>query len=310
MRLAASALGAGVPAGDFAGRIVEVHSRAALLVLAGEKWVTLVAPELGRQPRGITFHAPAGISLRTFLAAGAEVAARGAMLRAAGGALAIDLRGARPWRSRLDALRLDIDQPAVAQSYRTARSALDTDGRSDGLRHAAGAICERLADATRRRDVEAAERAMSGLIGLGEGRTPAGDDYLVGYFAALWSCSNVRTGFAGALGARAAALATHAGHLSRLYLQAAAEGEVSECIATVAAGVAAGSDDTVIGHAVAEALAVGHSSGAAGLLGLLDGCAACAETLPHARAAAALAPALPAFSSLSATLRQIAPSST
>ena len=119
----------------------------------------------------------------------------------------------------------------------------------------------------------------------------------------------MRTGFAAALGARLAALATHAGHLSRLYLQAAAEGEVSERAVAVAAGIAAGGDDTVIGRAVAAALAVGHSSGAASLLGLLDGCcAACAETLPHARAAAA--PALPACCSLIATLRQIAPSST
>jgi len=310
MRLVAFAAGAGVPAEDFAGRVAEVHARAVLLALAGERWVTLVAPELGRQPRGITVNAPAGISLRKLLVAGAEVAARGAMLRVAGSVLAIDLRGARPWRSGLDALRLDLDQPAVTRAYRAARSALDADGRSDGLRHAAGTICERLADATRRRDAEAAERAMSGLIGLGEGRTPAGDDYLVGYFAALWSCSDVRTGFAAALGVRLAALAKHAGHLSRLYLQAAAEGEVSEWIAAVAAGVAAGSDDTVIGRAVAGALAVGHSSGAAGLLGLLDGCAACAETPPHTRAAAALAPALPSCSSFSATPRQIAPSST
>jgi hypothetical protein len=310
MRLAALSVGDGVPAGDFAGLIAEVHPRAALLALAGERWVTLVAPELGRQPGGITVSTPAGLSLRTFLTVGAEVAARGGMLRVAGVAMTIDLRGSRPWRSGLDALRLDLDRPAVAQAYRTAWSAVNADGRGDRLRHAAGTICKGLAEATRYRDVEAAERAMSGLIGFGEGRTPAGDDYLVGYFAALWSCSDMRRGFAAALGGRLRALIAPAGHLSRLYLQAAAEGEVSERIATVAASVAAGSDDAVIRRAVAGALAVGHSSGAASLLGLLDGCAASAVTLPHSPAAVALTPALPACSSLSATLRQIAPSST
>lgn len=48
MRLAAFVAGAVVPAGDFAGRIAEVHARAALLALADERWVTLIAPELGR----------------------------------------------------------------------------------------------------------------------------------------------------------------------------------------------------------------------------------------------------------------------
>ena len=122
---------------------------------------------------------------------------------------------------------------------------------------------------------------MCNLVGLGEGRTPAGDDYLVGYFAALWACSDASRGFAAVLGPRLVALATRTEHLSGLYLEAAAAGEVSQLIAGVAACIAAGSDDATIGRAVAAALAVGHSSGAAALLGLLQGCAACAE-LPGA----------------------------
>ena len=248
--------------------------------------------------------------MRTLLTVSAEVAARGGMLRVAGVAMTIDLRGSRPWRSGLDALRLDLDRPAVAQAYRTAWSAVNADGRGDRLRHAAGTICKGLAEATRYRDVEAAERAMSGLIGLGEGRTPAGDDYLVGYFAALWSCSDMRRGFAVALGGRLRALIAPAGHLSRVYLQAAAEGEVSERIATVAASVAAGSDDAVIRRAVAASI------GRRPQLRRGWVCSACWTaappapcTMPHSPAAVALTPALPACSSLSATLRQIAPSS-
>ena len=84
---------------------------------------------------------------------------------------------------------------------------------------------------------------MSRLIGLGEGRTPAGDDYLVGCFAALWACCDASKAFATALSARLMVLATHTENLSRLYLEAAAIGEVSERIAAVATGIAAGSDD-------------------------------------------------------------------
>ena len=97
---------------------------------------------------------------------------------------------------------------------------------------------------------------MSRLIGLGEGRTPAGDDYLVGYFAALWACSDASKAFAAALSARLMVLATRTEDLSRLYLEAAAVGEVSEWIVAVATGIAAGSDNAAIGRAVAAALAV------------------------------------------------------
>ena len=100
---------------------------------------------------------------------------------------------------------------------------------------------------------------MSRLIGLGEGRTPAGDDYLVGYFAALWSCSDASKAFAAALSARLMVLATRTEDLSRLYLEAAAIGEVSERMLAVATGIAAGSDNAAIGRAVAAALAVGQA---------------------------------------------------
>ena len=101
MRFAALSVGAGVPAADFAGRIAEVHRRAVLLAVADGRQVTLVAHELGRLPRAITFDVPTGFSFRSFLAPGVEVAARGAVLRVAGAAFSIDLRRARHWRSGL-----------------------------------------------------------------------------------------------------------------------------------------------------------------------------------------------------------------
>ncbi len=283
MRLAALAAGIGVLTGDFSGHIIEVHSRAALVAVVDGRWMTLVTPELGHLPRAITLDAPAAFSFRSLLVPGAEVASRGGVLRTAGTRLAIDLRDMRQWRSGLATLRLDFSLAGVARAFGVALSALDADGRSHRLRRNAGAALDRLADATRHRHAPAAERAMRSLVGLGEGRTPAGDDYLVGYFAALWACSDASRGFVAALGARLGALATRTEHLSRLYLEAAAAGEVSQRIADVAACIAAGSDDAAIVRAVAAALAVGHSSGAAAMLGLLQGCAACAE-LPGATA--------------------------
>jgi Protein of unknown function (DUF2877) len=290
MRIDALATGVGVPAGDFAGRVAEVHTRAALIKLAESGCVTLLGGELGRQPRGVSLDLPKDISLRQLLSANAECAKRGGGVRFADSALAIDLRGAPQWRSGIAALNFDCRSGAVARAYRTARPALEQDGRSQELCDIAGAKLDRLSHSIRVRDPSAAERVIGELIGLGEGKTPAGDDYLVGIFAALWSCAAGRA-FAAALAPALITLAALTSDLSSLYLSEAANGEVSERLADVAAGICAGSSEDVVGNAVNKALGVGHSSGAAGIFGLLNGYAACAGAPFQASADSVLAPA-------------------
>jgi hypothetical protein len=290
MRIAALAIGVGVPADDFAGLAAEVHARAALIKLAEGGCVTLLGSELGRQPRGISLDLPEDISLSQLLSANAECAKRSGVVRFAGSALAIDLRGAPQWRSGIAALNFDCRSAAVAKAYRTARLVLEQDGRSQELCDIAGATLEGLSQSIRARDPSAVERVIGQLIGLGEGKTPAGDDYLVGVFAALWSCSASRT-FAAALAPALITLAARTGDLSSLYLREAANGEVSERLADVAAGICAGGSEDVVGNAVNKALAVGHSSGAAGIFGLLNGYAAGAEARFQASAGEVFAPA-------------------
>jgi hypothetical protein len=289
MRIAALATGAGVPPGDFAGRLTEVHARAALIKLSDERCITLLGRELGRQPRGVSLDLPDGISLRQFLSPQAELAARGGVIRFAESALAIDLRGARQWRSDIAALSFDSRSLAVTKAYSTAKLALERDGRAQAFRDIAAAKLDKLDKVIRERDLAAAERAMADLIGLGDGKTPAGDDYLVGICAALWSCPDGKV-FASALCPKLVALAARSSDLSRLYLEEAAQGEVAERLADVAAGICAGGSDAVVGHAAAKALSVGHSSGAAGIFGLLNGYAACARTPFQASADSVLAP--------------------
>jgi len=118
---------------------------------------------------------------------------------------------------------------------------------------------------------------MSRLIGLGPGSTPAGDDYLVGHLAGLWSCagaSGARRSFVADLGEGLRKSALRTNRVSRVYLEAAAAGEVSERLGDLAARVAQGADAASVCAATDAALAVGHSSGACGVLGLLLGCAA------------------------------------
>ena len=62
--------------------------------------------------------------------------------------------------------------------------------------------------------------------------------------------------------------------MSRVYIEAAAAGEVSERLAAVATCIAAGATPTAIAGAALAAIEIGHSSGADGMLGFLLGLAA------------------------------------
>ncbi len=286
MRFAALSTGAGAPAGDFAGAIAAVHRRVCVISLVDESPLTLATLEIGRLPRGITLDAPPEFTFHGIVARGADIAARGGILRIGGGALSIDLRPATPWRSRLGDLSLDGAREAVTQALEIARAALQQDGRGEALVRIAGARLGALNSATRAFDVAAAGDAMSALVGLGEGVTPAGDDYLVGYFAGLWTCAGrdvARVAFLAALRERLMRSALPTGAVSRVYLEASFDGEVSERLFDVADAIATGSLDAALRRAAARALAVGHSSGACGLLGFLDACACWAGTAPADR---------------------------
>jgi hypothetical protein len=117
------------------------------------------------------------------------------------------------------------------------------------------------------------------LIGLGEGLTPAGDDFLVGFLAALWRCmisDSARYLFLHPFGSAVAAAAVRTNAISRSFLEAAAvSGEVSEPPAILAARILRGAVPEEVRDALRSVLAIGASSGAAGALGLLIGIRAC-----------------------------------
>ncbi|HLH51354.1 MAG TPA: DUF2877 domain-containing protein [Roseiarcus sp.] len=276
MRLEALAIGYGVPAGDFDGTVEAAYSRACVLLLDDHDVLTLVAPTIGRLPRAIVVDAPPEFTFAPGVAIGASAASRSGILRIAGAAFVVDLRAAPLWRSPLGALMIDRARDGVAHAFAAAEAALRRDGRADPLVRLAAARLAALATATQRLDAGAAEKAMAGLVGLGDGSTPAGDDYLVGYFAGLWACAGMdasRRDFVVALGVRLKRLALCAGKTSRVYLEAAADGEVSERLFDLANSLATGSDGAAVNRAAQAALEVGHSSGACGVCGFLQACA-------------------------------------
>jgi hypothetical protein len=269
-------IGPGVPRHGFVGLVAATYARACLMTLTDDQLVTLVTPEMGILPNGITVDTPDGFSFERSLSVGARAAVRGGVLRIDDG-FCIDLRASRPWRSHLDRLALNIAHAQVRQAWDAAWSALRVHGAFAPLVHRGGVAITRMFEATRDLDSACARQAMSALIGLGEGSTPAGDDYLVGHFVGLWSCAGAdgaRQRFIADLGGSLREMASRTNRVSRVYLEAAAEGEVSERLATLVYRIAAGAGQESTAVAAAAALAVGHSSGACCVLGLLLGSAA------------------------------------
>jgi hypothetical protein len=265
-----------VPSRPFTGVVQSVFVNAAILAVA-DGLVTLVPAATGALPAAIMVDVPRGFNFASVLAVGAAAASRAGVLRFAGSAASVDLRMARHWRSRLGDISIDFVNSATESAWRSVAAALRADGRSNAISRLAHADIFLLSDATRHFDLWSAEQAAARLVGLGAGGTPAGDDLLVGYLAGLWSSiagNRSRADFAAGLGEILRGLAKRTNNVSRVYLEAAAAGEVSERLAAVATCIAAGVSSTTVAETTASAMTVGHSSGADGTLGLLLGLAA------------------------------------
>lgn len=110
------------------------------------------------------------------------------------------------------------------------------------------------------------DRAALGLIGLGAGLTPSGDDYLVGSLAVLHLIGAARhiAPIAAALD-EAGATTTRVG---RHFLTAAVAGEFHHDVAQAALAALTGSDD--LDRSVAALAGLGSTSGTDTITGLLD----------------------------------------
>lgn len=118
-------------------------------------------------------------------------------------------------------------------------------------------------------DVVRCTDAVDTLVGLGPGLTPSGDDALCGALLALRAAASARLGHVRqGVGDRLDRTTS----LSASLLRAAMEGYAVPCVVRLASALAAG-DRPTAEAALAEVLAIGHSSGAdivAGLLGASD----------------------------------------
>jgi len=305
MQLAALSYGYGVTPESIAGTVVGVFPAACVIESEDGNLVALVTAETGNLPGGIVVESPPTLTLPLKgggddmerersspspqrgggpgwggISVGRQAVTVGGLLRFESGDLVIDIRPARPWRSDLDALGLNLGRESPQHAWRAAANLLATDGRAATFTRLAGSPIESLAEAVARFDYDSASATVRSLVGLGEGTTPAGDDFLVGFLGGLWASAATdptRQGFAQQIGECAAVSADRTHRASRIYLMAAAVGEVSERLTRLVAAIAS---DSVVptADAARASLDVGHSSGACGVLGLLHG--SCAWDAP------------------------------
>jgi hypothetical protein len=233
----------------------------------------------------------------------------------------VDLTGATPWRCGLAACPIDPGSDQTLSALLDLRAILQEQAPPSGfapllLRDEKPgspldkAMQKRLTQtlpglevATVSLDPAIAVQALTQLIGLGPGLTPSGDDFIVGYLAALFSrCSRAPAlrPFLAALTDPLARLAASGNLISRQFILDALEGEFSESLAELVSAISA-HDEACLRASAVRVLRIGHSSGADSLAGLLFGFLVLghmpARAQPHAvpanprdRAAAAAAP--------------------
>jgi hypothetical protein len=270
MRLAALTAGLGAEPKDFTGTVHSVFVRACNLELASGRLLGLVERDIGAVPRGFQLATRDGFSFLDHVETGAGIGSRGGLLRIERSGLSVDLRPAVPWRSNLDKYPIACDRKEVAMAWRAAWTALAVDGGAVSLQRQAGNAIKNLVNAVRTSQPDPIVDIVARLIGLGDGLTPAGDDFLVGFVAGLAALppDRGRAAFRAAITTAILAAMPQTGAISRLYLEAAIAGEVSEPLAALATAIGRG-DAAEAARAAAIALAVGVSSGAAASYGLL-----------------------------------------
>jgi Protein of unknown function (DUF2877) len=283
MHLAALSAGGQAPRGRFNGRVHSVFREACNIRLDDGRLLALLAPHLGNVPHGVRLDLPAGFDFSRQIALGQAVGCRADVLRVAGGGLSVDLGTAQPWQGILPAPGVDLTSANMAAAWRAAWRRLRQDRRRNDRREvecatrAVGRQGVRLARAARVLRPDGVAGALDRLIGCGPGLTPAGDDLVVGFLAALWCTAGVdpaRRAFLDGLCAAVAAAAAATGDISRAYLIHAAHGQFAEALIALARGIAEGAPPGAVEFATMAALRVGHTSGAAGTFGLLLGLAA------------------------------------
>lgn len=265
-----------------------VHScfRSAVNITTPDGLLTIASETVGGLPNGIV--ADLGPDFRALgIRTGMTVEADETGLFIPGIGLRLHLAGAVAWSPRIRPPSDGVSQAAARWRQRSAATHARTleDARAGGLAGLLGTttasrpagpvdVTDRarpvliaLAGALAQGDRSAASRLALGLIGLGPGLTPSGDDVLVGLEAALHASGRPTAGFVGGALDRVDDRTTA---VAATLLRHAARGEFAERLHVLLAALL-GPDDAAIPGAIERAVAWGATSGTDCLVGVLCG---------------------------------------
>lgn len=264
-----------------AGSVLAVHSRACNLVTGWREVISLVAPEIGDGPLNIVLGAWPGLLGSVRIGAQVTLGLDEIVLNAGSGAIELGLDGAVAWepspdwedlRSRravIEASRMPL--AALCLGHDPGNVLLSLLGAPSPDLGRAAMLVERIRvavaklEAGWRGDEGALVEGAAALAGLGDGLTPAGDDFLVGMMLWAWLAHPTPASFCRAL-AQAAAPRTTA--LSAAFLRAAARGQCGAAWHGLLAALAEGKAQE-IKPAAQRVLAFGANSGLDALIGFL-----------------------------------------
>ncbi len=311
LNVQAITIGSAVPWRDFAVTVHSVFREAVNLRLRKRTHLftllTLDCPDL---PQGIRLGAPPGFSFEDQLVLGDEMVCKDSILEDVFHRLTIDLHPAKRWHCRLPGLEVEEISPPVQAAWKSVwqvlrerQKHLGTELRVDELfqtnvtghrrmTERMGALIGELVEAVRQLDLSV-ESIIAGLVGLGHGLTPSGDDFLVGYLAGLHCTAvsrNDRQSYLTELSKIVVRLSRQTNDISRTYLWHASHGQVSSYLVALAHAIAQGENSDRLLPAAENALHMGHTSGMDTVSGLLLGLATWGSGFYLARSAMPVLP--------------------
>lgn len=287
MQIHALSIGEAVPRDNFEAVIQSAFDAAVNLRLSNaDRLITMLISDHYELPQGIRIESK-DIRLQS-LTVGLLAACRAGVLRFESSLLTIDLRGAPVWKCPVSELNANMQSSSAERSWTAVWQILNQRQRlnkteiiADNLFQLnAGSLLSQkisrpvlqLISSTEQFDLQASIHAAEKMIGLGPGVTPAGDDFLIGFLAGLWSTSGKdqrQLSFTHAFGNRLMEIAGQTNLISRTYLYHAVQGQFSSSLSNLAEAIALGSENI---PAISEAaMRVGHSSGMDSVTGLLIG---------------------------------------
>jgi hypothetical protein len=208
-------------------RVESIYRRALNLALADGSIVAVLSAPAGRVPNGIHLDEPVDFTAQP-IEVGRDAVVRDGLIVLSGDAM-LDLRWAPPWSLQVEPIP-PAPMARLADNREHARVRMPRDP-------VLTARARELTRALAAGEPETIGRTVDGLVGLGPGLTPAGDDLLLGLACLLQSADHPT---AAPLGAAIAAGADRTTPLSATLLRLAAAGHHAELTARLCAALLAG----------------------------------------------------------------------